>query len=799
MTGSRPRRRSLRAGVLTAVAAAVMVIAAPAAADPPTVPDGGDLPEPTAGVESITAADGDVFFFLPVDRGRRWFPLCPNGDPPEAGRDVCGGTGTGDKVYGGRTFLSDPADARCVVVAAHNDTVRPADVVLPRKCYRLPLMFAVASAAMLDSVAETLRQSVGSCAQIPQAGQLPATPQRCGNLLDWWPRHGGTGALQCERIQARWLPPEVAAYTTNGQDTARLREVCAVLDSYLIPATSMPSDPTGTGPPDTGPVPPTGAALALSSSAFDLYARGAGRAPVQRLLDLGLFTINLTQACANGNRVACGLDKSAAVVDCAADAMGCISRWLANGATSAVRLLGEVIAAPPAVDVSDPAFRSIYQPLGVTSAYLALLLLMVSGITSIATLDYAGIARAVLGVFRYALGLAALLTLTVTALDVAHTISVGIAGDEASLRALTTRFQQAIQDALLGDAAPTAFVALLAVLVLLAAAFTWLIMYGRKAAILIICAFSPLLLAGQAGPQWARAWAPRAIKMLAAVIFAQPVAAVFYRLGVGLMALSPGLGNVVTGVIILMMVGFSPWVLLAFIGLTTQMLASEQTRARGGHGGAGLTASSMAAMTMRANSPARTAALTTAGAGAAPRHATGADSGGAHAALGAAAGAAGTPASAGRSAAQTGRGWGGSGALAAGVMVASAAQQVGAHLADQVATAGGATGDAPRGPQLAHAATIGAHRAPAAPAGAARAVAPAPSGGAPAGGALAPAAGLGEPSPRPVPPMPYPPPQPPPEPPEPELPQPAVPQPPVPQPDTEPLAPAAESGWAVPR
>jgi type IV secretion system protein TrbL len=344
---------------------------------------------------------------------------------------------------------------------------------------------------------------------------------------------------------------------------------------------------------------------------------------------------------------------------------------------------------------------------------------------------------------------------------------------------------------LTGGVAPTAFVALLSVLVLLAAAFTWLIMYGRKAAVLIICAFSPLLLAGQAGPQWARAGAPRAVKMLAAVIFAQPVAAVFYRLGVGLMALSPGLGNVVTGVIILLLVGFSPWLLLAFIGLTTQMLAGEQTRPRSGQGGAALTALGMAAATMRANSPARAAA----GAASVGAASVGAAVPGPHRGVVAGTGAAAvdasvSPGSAGQ--ARRGTAGAGLGGLAAtGIMAAAAGQQVGAHLGDQVTTGGGATGDAPRGPQLAHAATLGSHRA------AARALPPAPT---PAGAGSAPTvptgpAGAGGQSQGSLPPIPLPPTPTP----SPQTPGTPGPNGPRPEPDPEPLAPAAQQGWVLPR
>lgn len=700
MATSASTTRAARLAILLSIPTAVVTFAGPAAADPvvgtepapPPQTTQGALPETTPGIQSIATPNGDQFYFLPVDRSRRWFPFCPQGDPPNRSTDVCGGTGAGDRVYGGRTFFPDPDDSRCTVVAAHNDAVRPPDVVLPRTCYRLPLLFGVASASMLDQVAQVMRTAIGSC-----AGKPPSS-DACGNPFTRWPRRGAAGLVDCAKVAPADLPPDVAGYTGNGQDAVRMGEVCATLNAYLGGSTDPP--------------PPAAAALSLGSAAFDLYGRGAGSVPTQHLLDLGLFTLNVTEACRKGNSVACGLDKAAAAIDCARDPMECVSRWLANGATSAVRLLGEVIAAPPPVDLTDPAFRNLYQPLGIISAYLALLLLLVSGISSAVRLDYAGIGTAVLGVFRYALGLAVLLTLTATALDLAHSLSAGIAGDESSLQALTTRFQQNIQDSLTGTGgSSSAFIAVLSVLMLLAAAFTWLIMNGRKAGILVICAFSPILLAGQAGPQWARSWAPRAVKMLAAIIFAQPIAAVFYRLGVGLMGTSTGPGNVVTGLIILLLVGFAPWLLLAFIGITTQLLANEQTRARGGYGGAGLTTAAMAAATMRANSPAPLSASTPSdGAGTAQS--------------------AGTAAGSGR-----GRSFGQS--LATGVLVASAAQQVAAHVGEQVSTAGGATGEAPRGPQLAYAASIGSRRHPT------PSVAP---------------QGAGAPGPPPVPPQPPPPP-----------------------------------------
>lgn len=553
-----------------------------------------ELPAPTPGVQSVQSG-GDTYFYLPVDGGKRWFPFCPR---DASSSDVCGGTGKG----GGRVFLADPNDSRCQVVGAHNDKVHPSDVVLPKQCFDYPLLFVVRDKRALRQTTADLQDRIGSCVNGGQQGDMV-----CDNPLSHWPRQSPSGPLDCGHIPPAQLPPAVQDFTNDGHDQQRMAEVCAVLDTYL----------TETPPADSA-VPPTEAAQAIGKTAFDLAAITAGHTDPDNVLDLGILQIDLTHACQSGSSVACALDSATNAVDCASDPTGCLTQWAVRGAVSSVKLLGNTLSAAPAVDLSGPAFRGAYQPVGVLSAFVVLLLLLLSGITALVRASVGEIGHALLGVVRWIVGVVASLSLTVLALSLAQTISTWFVGDGQTFQDLTSRFTSIVQQAFtLDDAAGAAAGALLfvlALLMLLAAFVTFLVMLGRAAAIVLVLVFSPLMLAGEAGPDWARRWSGRGLRMLGALIFAQPIAAIFYRVGVSYMSQGQGLTQLGFGFIVMLLVGISPWLLLSFIGLTESTTSHSRMRSRVTSSG-GLTSAALLHSTMRNNAPAATPAGAAGGAG----------------------------------------------------------------------------------------------------------------------------------------------------------------------------------------
>jgi hypothetical protein len=500
---------------------------------------------------------GEPFYYLPVAGGRRWFPLCPNGDPPVAG-DVCGGTGTTGAgappgTFAGLAFQALPDDARCEVVSAHNDHTRPADVVLPAKCFDYPLMFGVASRAILRQVVDDLARKVGSC------------PQRhvgCDSDLGYWPVHNGH--IDCAAVATEHIPLEVRAYTSDGLDRQRLDDVCAVLDAYVSktpPAAAFPA----------------AAATALGAAAAALYAEGlGGRGGV--VTDWGGAFASLP--------VIGQVVRAAACVDspsnCFAQWLG---GWLVDGLWAELSLIKASIVRPGSISgiLAGPGYRQLYGAVGLLALWLLTIVLLLSILSNVLRAHPWGIVQTAGGVlgWGYSWTLALAATLGVVGLADRITGFVGALGS-GSIERTVDSFAGAVTSGVPDSAkVGTWVVVALAGIGAVAAAVQWLLTAGRDAAIAVVVLGLPVTLTALAGPESLRSVVRRPAAVLLTLIFAKPVTALMFVLGNVVLADANGLGAAAVGVMILFLACFAP---MGLYRLFAAGLVAAETGLSGGRG-----------------------------------------------------------------------------------------------------------------------------------------------------------------------------------------------------------------------
>lgn len=531
-----PRSRRRRRTALTLAAALAAVALVPALAQPAAAAPGDPLPAPTAGVQ-ILDVGGEPFGYLPTTDGHRWFPICPAGDPP-APDDVCGGSGapssgTVPGTFSGLDFYVDQADARCQVVAAHNDRTDPADVVLPRKCFQFPLMFGVASRAVLGQVVEAMGRKVGAC---------PAQKVACDNDLAYWPVT--QGHLDCANLPADHLPAEVKSYA--GTDPAKLTQVCRVLDSYV------------TGTPPAAAI-PAAAAQALGPAAAALYVSGSGGRADTDLDWGGLFEAGLGAA---GKRA---LQAAA----CVASAPECFSQWLGGwlveGFRAELGLIKASITQHGSIStiLRSPGYRQLYGTVGLISVWVVTIMLLFSILASVLRAEPWGIVRAAGGVlawgYTWTLGL--VVTLGVIALSDQLTDFIGRIGTGSTDKTVD-RFSTLVNSGIPGGATlGTWTVVGLALVGVLVAGFQWLLTQGRDASIAVIALGLPIALAMLAGPPRLRGSVRQVAATGGVIIFAKPVTALMFVLGNVVMASTTGISVVAVGVLVLALACVAPFAL----------------------------------------------------------------------------------------------------------------------------------------------------------------------------------------------------------------------------------------------
>jgi hypothetical protein len=266
-------------------------------------------------------------------------------------------------------------------------------------------------------------------------------------------------------------------------------------------------------------------------------------------------------------------------LDCLTDPFGCVAEgvtdWTAAGARTALDAFVLILLEPVRLDYDDPSFRAVFDDVATLSAVVVLLLMLVSLLSSVLRLDPRSALGSIAGVAQWGVALTAGLVLAQLVLVTSDEMAGWIAGgSEQEIGRIGRRFA----DLMVGKvgltpdgsaAARGAFWLLVLDLLVLVAVLVTLLMLALRAGALALLAVSlPLMLAGRAGPRSAQAWLAKGTQAYLALCLAKPVVVLALRLSLVLLG-SPGTPSLVglfTGLMLLVLAGFSPYGLYRFFG-----------------------------------------------------------------------------------------------------------------------------------------------------------------------------------------------------------------------------------------
>ncbi len=379
-----------------------------------------------------------------------------------------------------------------------------------------------------------------------------------------------------------------------------------------------------------------------------------------------------------------------------------VQQWIGKGVQlvwSAV--VGVVLAPTQATNIIDlranpdaapqaAAFRSLYSDIGWIAAGLVQIFMLVSLIMAVIRGRVRTILEALTGVFAWGIFWIAGMTAAVLILSTTDSLTLFLAGDKGSKMQLTgidkwlgvvTKVSGGVNPTF-GDVGSSVGV-LFALVLLVALIVIFVTLALREVSILLMAVVLPVLLAMQAGPGGMRKALPTVAKAFITIALAKPLMVVGLRLGASFVSVPAdgklSLWSAVLGLVVLGISAFAPGVLYRLFGVMEGAAGQRMGGASHGIDAAGRSAVDMgdsARSVFSANAPSTPIAASggPAAGGAGAGRVT-ASSGGSAAAAGSAAGPLGM-------------------VLGAATMAASTAASAGSMVASQVATGGGALGDA---------------------------------------------------------------------------------------------------------
>lgn len=379
-----------------------------------------------------------------------------------------------------------------------------------------------------------------------------------------------------------------------------------------------------------------------------------------------------------------------------------VQQWIGKGVKLVWSgVVGVVLAPTAAINIIDlranpnaapqaAAFRSLYGDIGWIAAGLVQIFVLVSLIMAVIRGRSRTVLEALAGVFAWGIFWVAGMTAAVLVLSTTDSLTVFLAGEDGSKMQLTgiDKWLGVVTkvtgggNPLFGDAGSSVGV-LFALILLVAMVVIFVTLALREVSILLMAVVLPVLLAMQAGPGGMRKALPTVVKAFITIALAKPLMVIGLRLGASFVAVPAdgklSLWSAVLGLVVLGISAFAPGILYRLFGVMEGAAGQRMGGASHGIDAAGRSAVDMAdsaRSVFSANAPSTPVAASSggtvagAGGGAAMR------TGGATAGGGAS------------SAGPIGM------VVGAGMMAASTAASVGGMVASQVATGGGALGDA---------------------------------------------------------------------------------------------------------
>jgi hypothetical protein len=249
-----------------------------------------------------------------------------------------------------------------------------------------------------------------------------------------------------------------------------------------------------------------------------------------------------------------------------------IAKSFGNAAKTLCDWMWSAISTTTSVTLTGDWFRS---DLGITTALAGVLvaaLFVIQVIKGALRRDPHTLGRAVTGCGVAFLGAAAALTVTELLLALTDRLCNGIVhltghSDIASMGKKLTRV-----DVLTGSQFTPALVIALSVFFVIGSVLVWAVFIIRKALIIVAAVFAPVAFGG-APADATRSWVRKWIEFTLAMIFAKLVVVLIFAVALSLLMQSgggwQGLSNLMTGLLLLILASFSPWMvfkLVHFVG-----------------------------------------------------------------------------------------------------------------------------------------------------------------------------------------------------------------------------------------
>lgn len=270
--------------------------------------------------------------------------------------------------------------------------------------------------------------------------------------------------------------------------------------------------------------------------------------------------------------------------------------WLANAMGSAAAWMFETVWSAfdttTLVDLTDPAYISVFNVLFGVAVFVTLLLFCLQLISGVVRRDPSALSRAALGAAKSVLGSFVIITITGVLLEITDQLSIGVVqatgntmegmGDRVALLAggLT-----AINVGSPGvGAILTIFLSALAIS---GAAIVWFSLLIRKALLLVAIVFGPIALSGatwDAAKGWFTKWVSFVValilsKLVLVVIFLVAVTQVSAPIDADLASIS----DPIAGIVLMFIAAFAPYIsykFLSFVGFDMYHAMSSEQEAK---------------------------------------------------------------------------------------------------------------------------------------------------------------------------------------------------------------------------
>ena len=252
----------------------------------------------------------------------------------------------------------------------------------------------------------------------------------------------------------------------------------------------------------------------------------------------------------------------------AVDVFGSIAHDFATAADSTINWLWAQMSDATAIRLGGTAFNQLLAVAGLVAIVIAVGIFAIQMAISAVRRDPSGIGRAAGGLVVMGLGGGAAIAVTELLLQAVDAMSAGV------LQVTTGDSMQQMGNSILAAGSisastsnPAALI-LISLLALAAVVMVWLALTVRKLLVIVAAVFSPFAFAGGLA-DFSRSWVRRWVELIVALVFSKLI--LMFVFVTGLFVLLKGLGSTgsggtqqitqtVSGVLILALAGFAPWV-----------------------------------------------------------------------------------------------------------------------------------------------------------------------------------------------------------------------------------------------